>query len=161
MAKYNKNSKQKPKQSDDERDKIFGNSFNTGDLDFGELPDIRVDGAYADSNLDDVYDAEKYNMRLQLAQDCEAAFQASQWATLPRDKNFPKDLRPYIFNDLFTALDKDGQSASEIFIAIAEFMNTSYENVYDAAGFEVKKRLIAELNAEYGSLTKKKRKRLF
>lgn len=150
-------------QSEEEqkRDKIFGNAFNTGDTQFHDLPDIKADDHYADDNLDHVYDAEAYNMRTKLSKMCSDAFDASQWSGLPLSKKFSKELMPYIFQDLFKILDVDGHSAMDCFIAIAEFMDVSYEKVYWSAGMKVKERLIAECNAKFGSLDKKNINRLF
>lgn len=142
-------------------DKIFGNAFNSGETDFRELPDIKAETDFASKHLSHVYDSEEYNMQLKLSKMCAEAFENSQWATLPADKKFPKELMPYIFNDLFNALDVDGHSVFDIFIAIGEFMDGAYDKVYAAAGFKVKARLIAECNQKFGSLDNKDMKRLY
>lgn len=158
---FKKSKKPTTNQQDDVEDKIFNNAFNVGNTGFDELPDIRVNEEYADKHLNDVYDAEQYHVRTELTKKCEDAFIESQWNGLPRDKKFPKDLMPYIFNDLYKSLDNEGYAAIDIFIAIAEFMGVSYEKVYDSAGIKVKERLIFELNQKYGSLDKKNIDRLF
>jgi len=143
------------------QDKIFGNAFNSGETDFKELPDIKAESDFAARHLAHVYDSEEYHMQLKLSKMCAEAFADSQWATLPADKKFPKELMPYIFNDLFKALDVDGHSVFDIFIAIGEFMDGAYDKVYAAAGFKVKSRLIAECNQRFGSLDNKDMNRLF
>lgn len=145
----------------EQKDKIFGNSYNTGDLDFKSLPDIKAHSNYSASHLGHVYNSEEYNTRLRLEKLCGEVFEKSQWTSLPRDKNFPKDLMPYVFNELFTALDKDGESVIDIVLTIAEFMGGSYDKIYWAMGFRVKERLVAECNFKFGSLNKNKKNRLF
>ncbi len=149
------------KNRDGEKDKIFNNAYNAGDTSFRGLPDIKADGEYAGRHLGHVYNTEEYVVRNKLSEMCSDAFDESQWAELPLDKKFSKDLMPYIFNDLFNALDKDGYSVVDIFIAIAEFMDVSYEKVYWATGMKVKERLIAECNVKFGSLDRKDISRLF
>lgn len=143
------------------RDKIFGNAYNSGETGYHDLPDIKAEVDYAGRHLGHVYDSEEYNMNMKLSQMCSDAFDKSQWAGLPLNKKFSKELMPYIFQDLFKVLDVDGHSVMECFIAIAEFMDVSYEKVYWSAGNEVQKRLIAECNAKHGSLDKKNINRLF
>lgn len=143
------------------RDKIFGNDYNSGETGYHDLPDIKADDAWADKYLDHVYEAEDYHVKMSLTEKCNDAFNESQWAELPPEKKFPKDLMPYIFNDLFTALDGQGYAVIDMFTAIAEFMGGSYEKVYWAAGVKVKERLIAECNHRFGSLDNKDINRLF
>lgn len=143
------------------RDKIYGNAFNSGETGYHDLPDIRAEGDYAGRNLGHVYDSEAYNMRIKLSKICSDAFDESQWSGLPLNKKFSKELMPYIFQDLFKVLDVDGHSVVDCFIAIAEFMDVSYEKVYWSAGNEVQKRLITECNLKFGSLDKKDINRLF
>jgi len=145
----------------DKKDKIFDNAFNSGEAGYRKLPDIKAEDDYADRRLNHVYEPKDYDMKLKLDMMCSDAFNESQWSGLPLNKKFSKDLMPYIFQDLFKVLDVDGHSVIDCFIAIAEFMDVSYEKVYWAAGLEVKARLIAECNAKFGSLDRKDIDRLF
>lgn len=143
------------------QDKIFDNTYNTGSTDTQKLPDIKVDNRYAESRLDDCYDVEQYTVKRELLDKVYDLYMDSQWKSLPRDKKFPKELAPFIFNDLWTGLAGNNHSAMDMFIAIAEFMNTSYEKVYEAAGLKVKDMIIRELEEKYKMLSKKKINRLF
>lgn len=145
----------------DRPDKIFGNAFNTGDLDFKSMPDIKAQQDYSESHLGHVYDAEHYNNRLRLEQLCGQAFDRSQWSETNRDKQFPKEIMPYVFNELFEQLDGQGDSVMDIVITIAEFMGGSYEKIYWAMGHNVKARLVQECNQQYGRLAGAKIDRLF
>lgn len=149
----------KPKEK--EKDKIFGNDFNMGNLAFNDFPVIKVDGEYANSHLDDVYDSEDYHIRKELTEKCYEIFKKSQWADLPLNKRFSKELMPFIFNDLFKELDVDNNSAVDIFITIAEFMDVPYEKVVECAGIKIKERITFELDQKYKILKSKSIKRLF
>lgn len=145
-----------------QEDKIFGNTYNTGSTETQKLPDIKVSGDYADARLDDCYDSEQYTVKRELLDKVYEIYNDSQWKGLPKDKKFPKELAPFIFNDLWNGLNNgSGYSAVDMFIAIAEFMDTSYEKVYEAAGLKVKTMVIQELEGKYAMLSKKKRNRLF
>ena len=146
---------------EEKRDKIFGNDFNTGNIDIESLPDIKIDASYAKSNLEDCYNADDYAEKKAIMDAVYAAFHESQWKNLPLTKKFSKELMPYIFNDLFKAIDGNGFTATDMFIAIAEFMDISYERVYEIAGLKMKERLIHELENKYKILSKKNIKRLF
>lgn len=144
------------------KDKIFFNDFNTGNIDVEALPSIKIDIGYAKSNLDDCYNADEYAERKDLLEKVYAAFKESQWKNLPLvGKKFSKELQPYIFNDLFKAVDGQGHTTIDMFIAIAEFMDISYEKIYEIAGLKMKERLIHELENKYKILSKKNIKRLF
>lgn len=155
-------SKKGKKTAPRQEDKIFGNTYNTGSTETHKLPDIKVNDEYADARLDDCYDSEQYTVRRELLDKVYEIYNNSQWKGLPKDKKFPKELAPFIFNDLWNGLNNgSGYSAMDMFIAIAEFMDTSYEKVYEAAGLKVKTMVIQELEGKYAMLSKKKRNRLF
>ena len=47
-------------------DKIFGNDYNTGNLDFEEYNLPKVDTFYAEDNLRECYDSYEYNRKKEL-----------------------------------------------------------------------------------------------
>jgi hypothetical protein len=151
------------KKEDDKkrRDKIFNNDFNTGNIESERFPNIQIDVGYASSILDDCYNMEDYMEKKKLLELTVEVFEKSQWGNLPLDKKFSKELQPFIFNDLFKGLDDQTFTAIDMFICIAEFMDISYERVYEIAGLKMKERLINELEGKYKMLSKKKISRLF
>lgn len=152
----------KIKKTPRKQDKIFENNYNTGSTETSKLPDIKVSGDYADSRLEECYNSEQYSVKRDLLDKVYEIYNNSQWKGLPNDKKFPKELAPFIFNDLWNGLNTgDGHSAMDMFIAIAEFMDTSYEKVYEAAGLKVKEQVIHELQQKYKMFEKKKINRLF
>jgi len=146
---------------DDHRDKIFGNDFNTGNIQSHNLPNIKIETDFASSYLDDCYDAEEYMTRKDLMKKVFEIFKESQWNSLPLDKKFSKELMPFIFNDLYKGLADRGYPTVDIFICIAEFMDVSYEKVYEVAGIKVKEQILKELESKFKVLSKKKINRLF
>ena len=88
-------------------------------------------------------------------------FDKSQWREMPLGKRFPKEVLPYIFQELYLGLQGKGYTTVDMFIAITEFMDLPYEKVYEATGVTVKEQLIQELETKYGVLAKKKINRLF
>lgn len=142
------------------RDKIFGNDFNTGNLKSDHMPNIKIETSFSSSYLDDCYDAEEYAVRKDLMKKVYEAFTKSQWSNLTLDKKFPKELMPYIFNDIYKSLADDYPTV-DIFICIAEFMDVSYEKVYEIVGIKVKERLLNELEVKYKVLSRRKINRLF
>lgn len=143
------------------RDKIFENDFNTGNLKTENFPEIKIDADYSRSHLDECYNSIDYHEMKELMEMVYAAFKSSQWGNLPLNKKFSKDLMPYIFNDVFKEIDGKGYSTIDMFICIAEFMDITYEKVYEIAGLKIKERLIHELEDKYKVLSKRKTKRLF
>lgn len=142
-------------------DKIFDNTYNTGNTETQKLPDIHINGDYASSRLEDCYDSEQYAIKKDLLAKVYEIYKVSQWKDMPNDKKFPKELAPFIFQELWAGLAGNAHSATDMFIAIAEFMDTSYEKVYEAAGLKVKEQIIRELETKYKLLNRKKINRLF
>jgi len=149
------------KKDDKKVDKIFGNDFNTGNLDSEKFPDIQIEFGYASSILDDCYNTEDYNEKKELLQLTVDVFTKSQWGNLSLEKKFSKELQPFIFNDLYKGMEGKGYTSIDIFICIAEFMDVSYERIYEIAGLKMKEQLINELESKYKTLSRKKINRLF
>ena len=135
------------------RDKIFENNYNMGNVSTEHLPTIKVDSEYAVEGLDE-------RERKKLMQLAYTIFKASQWGSLPLNKKFSKEIMPYIFNDLFKGMD-NGSAVIDIFICIAEFMDISYERVYDIANLRARERVVKELEDKYRVLSKRHINRLF
>lgn len=143
------------------QDKIFGNSFNTGNIEQQKLPDIKVRDDFASAFLGECYNSEEYHVKKELTEMVYEIFKKSQWNGLPLGKKFSKELMPYIFNDLYSGLQDQGYTSIDMFIAIAEFMDVSYEKVYESTGVKVKEQIIKEIEAKYKLLSKKRINRLF
>ncbi len=143
------------------RDKIFDNDFNTGNIDTDKLPDIKIDVRYASSNLEECYNMEEYDEKKRLLEMTLDVFEKSEWNYLSLTKKFPKELMPFIFNELYKGLENKGFTTIDMFVSIAEFMDITYERVYEIAGLKMKERLIHELEVKYRVLSRKKINKLF
>jgi hypothetical protein len=161
MSRVEHQEQQEQESKFNKRDKIFHNDYNTGNVELHSFPDIKINNEYANSYLGDVYNTEDYVDRKFLQEEVYGAFKKSQWKSLPLTKKFSKELMPFIFNDLHSALDNRGFTTTDIVICIAEFMDISYEKVYEIAGLKVKESLIKELESRYNKLSKRKINRLF
>lgn len=150
-----------PKKEEKKVDKIFGNDYNTGNIDSERFPVIQIEAGYADSILSDCYNMEDYTEKKNLLELTVEVFNISQWKDLPLDKKFSKELQPFIFNDLYKGIDGRGYTVTDMFICIAEFMDITYERVYEIAGLKMKERLINELEDKYRTISKRKISRLF
>lgn len=142
-------------------DKIFGNSFNMGNIEIDNFNEIKIETSYARSHLGNCYDTEEYNLRKDLIEEVMVAFKASQWGEMPLTKKFSKDLMPYIFIDIYKNVEKPGRTAVDIFIGIAEFMDVSYERMYEITPMKIKEQILKELDDSYKILSKRKLNRLF
>ena len=149
---------EKPKRRED---KIFGNSFNLGNVEHEHFHEVKIESGYASSNLASCYDTEDYYQKAEMLDEVVVIFNKSQWHEMPLGKRFPKEVLPYIFQELYVGLNGKGYTAVDKVIAITEFMDLPYEKVYEAAGVMVKEQLIKELEKPYGTLSKKKINRLF
>ncbi len=143
------------------RDKIFDNDYNTGNIDSEKLPDIKIDVRYASSNLEECYNMEEYDEKKRLLELTMDVFEKSEWSYLSLTKKFPKELMPFIFNELYNGLENKGFTTIDMFVSIAEFMDITYERVYEIAGLKMKERLIHELEVKYKVLSRKKINKLF
>jgi hypothetical protein len=142
-------------------DKIFGNDYNTGNIDHEVFSDLKVDAEYSGSYLDSFYNSEEYVERKDLDEKIMKLFSESRWSNFSIRKKFPKDHLPHIFNYLRKGLDKQGHTSVDMFIAIAEFLDVNYEKLYELIGVKYKEELLVELEGKYKLISGKKEKRLF
>lgn len=142
-------------------DKIFYNDFNTGNLDTVDFSEIKVDSNFVESNMQDCYNADEYMEKKAILELTVKIFNESQWKNLSLTKKFPKELTPFIFQDLYKGLEGKGYDVIDIFICIAEFMDISYERIYEIAGLKMKEQLINAFENKYHILSNKHMNRLF
>ena len=146
---------------DKSADKIFGNDYNQGNLDYEVFSELKVDTEYSGSYLDNFYNSEEYTERKEMDEKILAMFEESRWSNFSIRKKFPKDHLPHIFNYLRKGLDGQGHTSTDMFIAIAEFLDVSPEKLYELIGVKYKEEILVELEKKYKVLSSKKEKRLF
>lgn len=143
-------------------DKIFGNDYNTGNLDFEEYDLPRVDVFYAEDNLQDCYDAFEYNRKIKLETLVDTYFNETEFGKIfANKKKIPKQILPNVFVAIRQKFMNSEYTGSEIFISIADYFGMSYDVLYENIPSIYREQLVRELDEKYGVLRKKGVKRLF
>lgn len=142
-------------------DKIFQNDYNTGNIDHEYFPELKIDGDYSTSYLNNFYNSEEYVERKELDEKIFALFEESRWANFSIRKKFPKDHLPHIFTYLRKGLNDQGHTGVDMFIAISDFLDVNYEKLYDLIGVKYKEEILVELEKKFQVLSSKNEKRLF
>ena len=143
-------------------DKIFGNDYNTGNLDFEEFSLPQVDSFYAEENLRECYDAYEYNRKKELEEKVDEYFTESEpGKMLGTKKKLPKQVLPQVYIAIREQFTKNDYTDSEIFTTIADYFGINYEVLYENIPSIYREELVKELDEKYGILKKKGVKRLF
>jgi hypothetical protein len=138
-------------------DKIFNNKFNTGEVEYEVFGKISIKG---DHSTGDSYD--EYNEKKLQEEIYNIFIDSNYYQEYIKNKKVPKSEVAeiyYYFDERIPHSDEI--SAVERFINIAEFMNLSYEVLYQELAPVYKEKLLRELDNKYGIFTKRKIKRLF
>jgi hypothetical protein len=144
------------------RDKIFNNDYNTGNLDFEEFDLPKVDTFYAEQTLSDCYDSYEYMRKKKLEEMVDAYFRESEFAeSLATKKKIPKQVLPLVFVAIRKNFKEYEYTGSEIFTSIADYFGINYEVLYDNIPSIYREQLVRELDDKYGVLKKRGVKRLF
>ena len=137
-------------------DKIFNNRYNTGEVEYVPFPKMRIDTPDSFDVLSEYTVMEVQELLLEIFK--AAPFYQSYVA----NRKIPKGDSCKIFYHFETELDKTrDMRLMEKFIAIADFMEMSYEVLYREIGIKHKEILLKEMDDEYGIFKKKKIHRLF
>jgi hypothetical protein len=143
-------------------DKIFGNDYNTGNLDFEEYNLPKVDSFYAEDNLRECYDSYEYNRKKELEAKVDNFFlESDSGHLLVNKKKLPKQVLPQVYVTIREKFTGNDYTGSEIFIAIAEYFGINYEVLYENIPSIYREELVRELDDRYGVLKKRGVKRLF
>lgn len=143
-------------------DKIFGNDYNTGNLDFEEYNLPKVDTFYAEDNLRECYDSYEYNRKKELEAKVDLYFIESEpGQVLGNKKKLPKQVLPQVYVAIREKFTNNDYTGSEIFITIAEYFGINYEVLYENIPSIYREELVRELDDKYGVLKKRGVKRLF
>jgi hypothetical protein len=143
-------------------DKIFGNDYNLGNLDFEEYNLPKVDTFYAEDNLRECYDSYEYNRKKELEAKVDMYFIESEpGQVLGNKKKLPKQVLPQVYIAIREKFTDNDYTGSEIFITIAEYFGINYEVLYENIPSIYREELVRELDDKYGVLKKRGVKRLF
>ena len=155
MAEDNKNNKRK-------EDKIFGNDYNTGNLDFEFFGTIKVQDDF-DTSSSEFQDNsftgwEKQQLREELYAIFEEAYFRDKYAKI---KKVPKNEMVKIYYHFADNLTRGKYTTVQVFTEIAEFMKMNYKDMFHQLLPVDKQNIVQELQEEFNVLNKKKQKRLF
>lgn len=142
-------------------DKIFGNDYNTGNIEFEFFGKIKIkdDGDFSGSKFMD-YSYQSWVVK-ELQEELHEIFINSDFREkYSKIKKVPKNEMVRIYYHFADNLTKDKYSAKQVFIEIAEFMRMNYKDMYHQLLPVDKQRIVQELDAEYNAINKKQ-KRLF
>lgn len=143
-------------------DKIFGNDYNLGNLDFEEYNLPKVDTSYAEDNLRECYDSYEYHRKKELEAKVDTYFIESEpGQVLGNKKKLPKQVLPQVYIAIREKFINNDYTGSEIFITIAEYFGINYEVLYENIPSIYREELVRELDDKYGVLKKRGVKRLF
>ena len=88
-------------------------------------------------------------------------FHRSRWSALGPNKKMPKDLIPYVFQDLLEEMENTEFTMVEKFVSICDFMNVSYLKAYELVHMKYKEIIVNEMDQKFGIVSKKKIKKIF
>ena len=123
------------------------------------MDDFHQDYRSLKSSVD--YNDEEYRHLSALNEKIYEVFHESRWCALGPNKKIPKDLIPFIFQEMFEATMETDFSMVEKFVAVCDFMNVSYQKAYELIHMKYREDIVTEMDKKYGILSKKKIKKIF
>ena len=131
------------------------------DPDFGEhyMEDMDHDYRSLKSSVD--YNDEEYRHQIKLEEKLYETFHNSRWCALGHKKKIPKDLIPFIFQEMFEGLQETDFSMVEKFVGICDFMEITYLKAYDHIHMKYKEDIVTEMDKKYNLLGRKRIKKIF
>lgn len=88
-------------------------------------------------------------------------FHKSRWCALGPNKKIPKDLIPFVFQDLLESMEQTEFTMVEKFVSICDFMNVGYLKAYELIHMKYKEIIVNEMDQKFGIVSKKKIKKIF
>lgn len=88
-------------------------------------------------------------------------FHKSRWSALGPNKKIPKDLIPFLFQDLFEAMETTEFTMVEKFVSICDFTNVGYLKAYELIHMKYKEIIVNEMDQKFGIVSRKKIKKIF
>jgi hypothetical protein len=88
-------------------------------------------------------------------------FHKSRWCALGPNKKIPKDLIPFLFQDLLEEMETTEFTMVEKFVSICDFMNVGYLKAYELIHMKYKEIIVNEMDQKFGIVSRKKIKKIF
>lgn len=142
------------------RDKIFGNDYNTGELDFQHFTDIKIkEGFNPNEHTDESYESWETD---EIEKELFDIFEKAEFYEKYRKiKRVPKGEMHDIYYFFDESLPKNKYSAVQRFTCIVDFMKMRYKTMFNLLSPIDKQKIIKELDDEFNVLGKRNIKRLF
>ena len=129
------------------------------ELDDHHLEDFQQDYRSLKSSVD--YNDEEYRHLNALNEKIYEVFNKSRWAALNPDRKIPKDLIPFIFQEMFDSMSGTEFTMVEKFVAVCDFIKYSYAKAYELIHMKYKEEIVTEMDQKYAILSKKRIKKIF
>jgi hypothetical protein len=123
------------------------------------IEDNTRDYKYLRASID--LEDEDYRHLLALNKLVYEMFHKSRWSALGPNKKMPKDLIPYVFQDLLEEMETTEFTMVEKFVSICDFMNVGYLKAYELIHMKYKEIIVNEMDQKFGIVSKKKIKKIF
>ena len=107
------------------------------------------------------YNDEEYRHASALNEKIYQVFHESRWCALGPNKKIPKDLIPFIFQEMFEATAETDFTMVEKFVAVCDFMNVNYQKAYELIHMKYREDIVSEMDKKFGILSKRKIKKIF
>ena len=129
--------------------------------DFGEhhVDDFYQDYRSLKASID--YNDEEYRHLRSLNEKIYNVFQESRWRALNPDRKIPKDLVPFIFQEMFDSMVGTEFTMVEKFVSVCDFIKYPYLKAYDLIHMKYKEEIANEMEKKYKILSKRKIKKIF
>ena len=88
-------------------------------------------------------------------------FHHSRWCALGPNKKIPKDLIPFLFQDILEEMGNSEFTMVEKFVSICDFMNVGYLKAYELIHMKYKELIVNEMDQKFGIVSKKKIRKIF
>ena len=88
-------------------------------------------------------------------------FHRSRWSALGPNKKIPKDLIPFLFQDILEDMENTEFTMVEKFVSICDFMNVGYLKAYELIHMKYKEIIVNEMDQKFGIVSKKKIRKIF
>ena len=159
MAEKKDESKETPKRKED---KIFGNDFNSGNLDFEFFGTIKVKEEFDTTGPEFTDNAHTSWEKMQLQEELYDIFEESDFRQkYAKIKKVPKNEMVKIYYHFANNISKGKYTGVQIFLEIAGFMNMNFKDMFHQLLPVDKQTIVQELDDEYHVLKKRNVKRLF
>ena len=83
-------------------------------------------------------------------------FNGSRWVAINPRKKLPKDLVPFVFQDVIEGIKTEKYTFVEKFVCICDFINVSYTKAYSTIHSKYRDMILQELDKKYGVLSRRK-----